>query len=120
MDAKELRIGNWYERNDFSQHQITIDDLVYLSKGEEITRIHPIPLTEEWLLRFGFKAAKYPKGRCFYLNNFWISLSEKLNVYISDTSEEDDLSGITLNILHVHKLQNLFFALTGEELTYQL
>lgn len=73
--------------------------------------IEPIPLTKEWLLKFGFERSvnglwKFPlemrsNGRngfhCFYGNS---SSKRKINIEIKS----------------VHQLQNLYFALTGEEL----
>ena len=51
MDARELRIGNIViNREDYAPFEIT--------EGWEIDNIglyEPIPLTEEWLLRFGFE-----------------------------------------------------------------
>ena len=66
--------------------------------------IKPIPLTEEWLLKFGFKKD----------NNFtWVNLEMEL------MQREDGFwiwLGADLYLEHVHQLQNLYFALTGEEL----
>jgi hypothetical protein len=75
--------------------------------------VKPIPLTEEWLLKFGF-------DKC--LNGFWCP-KELLNVKISKFSvTQIFLSGSDTDLAfngteHVHQLQNLYFALTGEELT---
>jgi hypothetical protein len=65
MEAKDLRIGNlvnykivdkldsrkeWYEVS-----KIDIDDLRVLQVKDEMNQDYkPIPLTEEWLLKFGF------------------------------------------------------------------
>jgi len=55
MEAKELRIGNWahskYTNTDF---QFTSENIYALDNyGDENLDI-PIPLTEVWLLKFGF------------------------------------------------------------------
>lgn len=80
---------------------------------EDIDCLIPIPLTEEWLLKLGFE---YRKEILF---DGWYS---KLINYNSIRIFKDEngffkyYSSITY-IQHVHQLQNLYFALTGEELT---
>ena len=69
--------------------------------------IKPIPLTEEWLLRLGFEST----------NTYYFS---KCNLHL-----QGDIRGFHLvisridgiKVKYVHQLQNLYFALTGEELT---
>ena len=78
-----------------------------------------IPLTEEWLLKFGFerfrgmyKPFELPGN---YNPSFQIT-DEKTNgneiVYLTDCDD----GRIGNPILYVHQLQNLYFALTGKEL----
>ena len=75
----------------------------------------PIPLNEEWLLKFGFefgiKLQNFVKGKYQFVQ-------EKNNILFGDFSEQ----GIfyfngKIKIHHVNQLQNLYHALTGEELT---
>jgi len=66
MKTNELRIGNWVEWEDDSHEQVQVLSLSYImdSERKEITNYFinggliddflPIPLTEEWLLKFGF------------------------------------------------------------------
>lgn len=123
IPANELRINNLVYYN--NQHNeiglITeiktslIPKIDYVGINNRIDvyyqtkHINPIPLTEEWLLKFGFdnKYNKYkftiiPKGILNYENgrtyfNSWTILEKQPD--------------------YVHELQNLYFALTGEELT---
>jgi hypothetical protein len=75
----------------------------------KVEEIEPIPLTEEWLLKFGFHLDSYKN---FELNNININrLNFKLTIF-----EDDDWYDIPIKTKYVHQLQNLYFALTGEEL----
>ena len=73
------------------------------------SKIKGVKLTEEWLLKFGFNKkdiSELPFDELIY---------EKGNIQIND--EMEFYNGIfTQKIKYVHQLQNLYFALTGEEL----
>ena len=116
MKANELRIGNLF----VDKKTKTIINIIGLTE-QYITfsghfkndwQAKPIPLTEEWLLKFGFDKhfedfEKKIVG--FYLTynfNDGISLNGK---YMDEP--------IYIDGEYVHQLQNLYFALTGEELT---
>ena len=75
----------------------------------------PIPLTEEWLLIFGFKKRK--NRHLFHWENK-IVISEYKdefeNFFYPKTGYDIRFSN---EIKYVHQLQNLYFALTGAELT---
>jgi hypothetical protein len=105
MKANELRIGNLVEYgNDIEQ--ITIHHLFGVMHGDDVK---PIPLTEEWLFKFWFR---YNDG---------LFIKENLVVFIYDGYCKVVFGSLTfvdgVKIKHVHQLQNLYFALTGEELT---
>ena len=75
--------------------------------------IQPIPLTEEWLLKFGFK-----KDGIYY-ENAHLQLSKMTSKNGYDCYCTDlDFSIFMTELEHVHSLQNLYFALTNEELTF--
>jgi hypothetical protein len=108
MEVNELRIGN------------------YLSDGKEVFKVEkafftllelnmqfckPIPLTEEWLLRFGFvESQDIDTVFGLKLNDFW---------YINEFQIRNKFNAILLDVelKYVHQLQNLYFALTNKELT---
>ena len=118
MKANELRIGNYVIFNNFIQPEKTVivdgKFLLPFNKTDlEINNYYqPIPLTEEWLLKFGFEKhfedfEKKIVG--FYLTynfNDGISLNGK---YMDEP--------IYIDGEYVHQLQNLYFALTGEDLS---
>ena len=105
MKAKELRIGTWYQvmtiGGYWHNRTMTVENLQSID-GCSIDVAKPIPLTEEWLKRFGFGLCEH---RGYVKGEFYIGLS--FNFY-------SDMASFKVN--SVHQLQNLYFALTGEEL----
>jgi hypothetical protein len=113
MKATELRIGNLV----LIGKEVNILELVdFADIYENNTIIHfePIPLTEEWLLKMGFVYRgiyyHFPKNDIFKLEQYKLK-----NAYFLKHSKES-LDSVRIN--YVHQLQNLYFALTGEELTF--
>ena len=133
MKANELRVNNWYtsvkfgvpvqcELTDFSQLDVMSDGAYNDPPIEEM--FDPIPLTEEWLLKFGFEKHKikeyYFKDCGDYeiqvvINAFSGTLNKEPNWFISIMTGYGS-QPVTLTRYYVHTLQNLYFALTGEEL----
>lgn len=108
MKANELRIGNYVLINDTLVQMKSFHGLCNIeSKPEEF---EPIPLTEEWLIKFGL----------FKNNNAWVLNKPSSDIRKFEFSIWKDLTYNTAelqpDIKHVHQLQNLYFALTGEEL----
>lgn len=76
-----------------------------------------IPLTEEWLYKFGF-------GKSVESEALYKDLKARMILWVSrgDCAEMDliqdgkRISFRLSHIKHVHQLQNLYFDLTGEEL----
>ena len=109
--ASHLRIGNYYDSSDGLTFSITPHDINELFNDPSDDYYNPITLTEEWLLKFGFEM---DKGGIFWINNKWgfHGYLTPDNIFcIIGYSEKH------LNIKYVHQLQNIYFALTGEELT---
>lgn len=115
MTASELRIGNWIQSkgltNKFHEWQVTAEDIPQIESNQEhIQEYKGIPLTEEWLLKFGFK----------YYGTTWLRDGFKgaIILYLNNTFEymygEFEIDN---DYKYVHQLQNLYFALTGTELT---
>ncbi len=104
MNINELRIGNFiYLYNEL----ITITAICY--SFEDINKgITPILITEEWLLKFGFKSLF--NGAGYVKNNTEIGYNHN-GFYIIASG---------LEIKYIHQLQNLYFALTGEELSIKI
>ena len=114
LSAKELRIGNLV----LTKKDLNKEYVITKLSGAIIDYIEcesilskPIPLTEEWLLKFGFK-----KDNNLYTKDFCGGLySLQLNLDYNGTHFTYYDGYVVLDF--IHKLQNLYFALTGEELT---
>ena len=126
MKASELRIGN-YVNDRFNAEVIVCDithtgvNLNYGYSTISIDELKPIPLTEEWLLKFGFEKQDYNMSGCdiYKLKNIIIMKSfvnpERKNMGITVEGISPPTWSLK-DLIHVHELQNLYFALTGEEL----
>ena len=123
MKASKLRVGNLvsepYSNGVFKVVNINSEGFDYVDMHNvlftalgrhEITSILPIPLTEEWLLRFGFEAKG--KARIYKFIFVWLENEE----FVFALSEPIKNKTHLTKLQHVHQLQNLYFALTGEEL----
>ena len=113
MKASELRINN-YLYNDGVVVKIDARTIFDIWDDKGLKNYKPIPLTEEWLLKFGFN------GECESFHMEGITIEEvsdggKWVVYMFDEYHAVECS--LAIVQHVHQLQNLYFALTGEELT---
>jgi hypothetical protein len=126
LRASELRVGNITTLGVVS----LIDQDVFRvvdSEGDSFKNtwadIQPIPLTEEWLLKFGFDKvgialtsiaiAPLNLPCTFNLPNTPFSFCQGKLILTTGTGD------FCVNIEYVHQLQNLYFALTGEELKEQ-
>ena len=108
MEARELRIGNFVSTPHAEVYECDSLAINHVQYGKPT--VNPIPLTEEWLLKFGFE--KMTKGYCFHNGSFGLFFDNWI------LQLETPVTSIELNhIKFVHQYQNLYFALTGEELT---
>ena len=120
MKANELRIGNLI--SDINGNLCLVktirEDLIiakYYSVGYCIgdeEQFNKVELTEELLLKFGFEEKS--KSKNFYLGSFRFHISKPANYDGFIFCDGYDV--ITDRIKYVHQLQNLYFALIGEEL----
>jgi hypothetical protein len=123
LKAQELRIGNLVEyrmEDDLDSRKewwavtaIDSEDINWLEKEEpETIDYRPIPLTEEWLLKFGFEEDEtYVSEE----NPFLDYINGNVRISMPYFSFEYCDGGIK-ELKYVHQIQNLYFALTGTEL----
>ena len=105
MEANELRIGNYTEYHiiDENKDKWIFNKIVLYDMGD-IGYIRPIPLTDKWLLKFGWDKAVngwWDESECYSIEN---------GMFRIGTDE-------VIKCKSVHQLQNLYFALTNKELT---
>jgi hypothetical protein len=114
MKASELRIVNYYNQfGNIHQANGTVISQLEIAPKDQLW-CKAIPLTEEWLLKFGFQEYLSPTDLRIniasgILLQFHFGVN-KIECWIGDEISRPDL-------IYVHQLQNLFHALTGEELT---
>lgn len=113
MRASELRIGNWvYLFGD--PVQLTKEHIIYLLGKDSLPE--SVTLTEEWLLKFGFEKLSNFEEQYMEEDYVWqIDVERSPSLILSNGIFHEDNYGVKLE--YVHQLQNLYFALTGEELT---
>lgn len=142
--ANELRIGNFVLHEGRIAHVLYFTSKrialkldystvkITAKKNFEEILIEPIPLTPAWFDKFGFTYENAYDCICWSVT----SQDLKLEINQDDWSEDKgktwnhyfcfnywtdmkDSNYMKTNLLYVHQLQNLYFALTGEELMIQ-
>lgn len=118
MNTSELRLGNIVSTKTIKWNMV--DCAVRAARTEmvileyqndffkrDLDEIDPIIITKEWLLKFGFTLEYTNGGFTKWEKGKFMLLDGKLPFPIHQKKRID----------YVHELQNLYFALTGEELT---
>jgi hypothetical protein len=99
--------------------EVSIDVLILIKKQQNYYKHEPIPLTEEWLLKFGFVKNRFDLYQIeYYDKNYDINYTSEYGFHPFTKrlcSYESSLSGVGCEF--VHQIQNLHYANTGEELT---
>ena len=115
MKANELRLNNYVNNCGEIITVDGIDDIDVFNKNIGEIPLHsfqPIPITEQWLVDFGFEKTEWDNNNSF---RKMIGNNDYAIVFYSNCiCEIGDI--IVKEIDFVHQLQNLFFALTGTEL----
>jgi len=127
LQANELRLGNWVTVNNPEYRPketgipTQVTEVGRSSKGtvigvevnnedfgQFIRFIEPIPLTEDWLLKFGI----IENSTSF---STWDVPTGVKELRLKKQAGYLFYNGLIIE--HVHQLQNLYFALTSQELT---
>jgi len=113
MEVEELRIGNLVKYKD-DIINISIEDFGMLDCGINIIEDYkPIKLNEKWLIEFG----AYEVNRISeYFEGEYMSIYQLKIKGIPGFFSSCGLCNNYEHIIYIHQLQNIFQALTGEEL----
>ncbi len=121
INKNELRLGNLVNlRGHITEIQaLKSDRCMALSDFAEYEDLQPIPLTEEWLLKFGFEpnAYGYVIGKDNFNIHIWLHDDGLIrDIELSSTMISGAYPKIE-NFKYVHQIQNLYYILFNEELT---
>jgi len=111
MKATEFRIGNlvlW--QNEIACIAQILELEVVFKCGDIgfIKDCQPIQITKDWLLKLGFEETEF----CFRLGTFFLTKSKQAERFFYQDYKNRFI------VMHVHQLQNLYFALYEEELIF--
>jgi len=129
IQANEIKVNNRFIRALDSSRGLEYDHDFVLTEewigklfGDNISialqDLHPIPLTPEILEKCGFKK----------LNNAWVPIDYSATDYLKwsftiwdnkDGTYRYNSAEFIPELKYLHQLQNLYYALTGEELIYK-
>ena len=119
MKANELRLGNLLQDKltksflivtDLSENAITTKDIDSTNYPLNRWRVaEPIPLTPEILVKAGFV-------KSINFDNTYIKLIKGESFILKDCKDGTFFVYTGIRCQYLHQLQNLYFALTGEEL----
>jgi len=129
IQANEIKVNNRFIRALDSSRGLEYDHDFVLTEewigklfGDNISialqDLHPIPLTPEILVKCGFKK----------LNNAWVPIDYSATDYLKwsftiwdnkDGTYRYNSAEFIPELKYLHQLQNLYYALTGEELIYK-
>ena len=112
MEAKNLRVGNFVKSyKSILKVSIVSEFDIVDHNGKIHQKTHPIELTDENVMEMGFSAD--PETRHYYKE----SEAGKITVSFWYRSITLEFEGMAIrDINYLHELQNLFFAITNEEL----
>lgn len=118
IKSNELRIGNLATGSESNNYfRLTSEMIRHIDKGLAV--VNPIPLTPEILEQCGFEKDiidhPVPNHEAFGFYKFHVKIywTKQIKVWYKG-------SPIDIVVKYLHQLQNLHFALTGEELEITL
>ena len=129
MKAREVRIGNCLLINGEPREIWAIGDIrdSWLDVDRDINdgtdnKFEGIQITEDWLVKFGFEYDE--SEEIYYLKTFQDGFQGEIDAIQIEVLITDEIGvykddKFICKINFVHQLQNLYFSLTGKELTYE-
>lgn len=119
MRAEELRIGNIIDLHIegadrwINMKPVSANDIEYISNGGSADGI---PLSPEWLERFGFDRSEEISGASGSAIKFDVHRKDGFTFNGIQDAYWYNKQLLVHQPKYVHQLQNLYFALTGKEL----
>lgn len=135
IKSTELRIGNWLDNpvitvRHMQVYPMMIPQIATIEKEGGSSHMLPIPLDEEWLVKFGFIESPSYGGNNGYWTKKWYYDFLKKDIDFNLASDFDytieegrfalmKRPSVMPTMYYVHELQNLYFSITGQELTIE-
>ena len=117
MKAEELRIGNLIFNEDFGIEIVTISTLVDIA-SKTTDQYKPIVTNKELLLRYGFDTNKNKTSKHYLFYHQSNRQFDRFKIVCwGDGNTRCVINGVVIDLPYFHQLQNLFFCVTGKELT---
>lgn len=124
IQPQELRIGNYVMC--YSEHVstvttlweskiVTTKDFSCLSVSSD--EVSGIELTEEWLVKLGFEYYKPLNHHRITIGDVWYSVNQKGYFSFVNLAGDETATMPNTKVNSVHHLQNLFYSISGQELT---
>lgn len=124
LKNNELRIGNlveWYGKPypiiQIKENNACIEDL-----SNDFDQLHwlpvlsPIPLTEEWLLKFGYSITEFMGFEKGFSNGSKLHIQIMSGGVFTAFLEGDSVFVLICKLDFVHSLQNLYYSIEQKEL----
>jgi hypothetical protein len=137
IQPQELRIGNllYFKRFPNVPESFEVIKVTSISKNGFISFVNsdgekenyfidcfePIKITEEILFRFGYEIQKEYNGVSFKRDNFNLWKGNGWDFFLLSISSMnmEGINEFEIEVKFAHQLQNLYFALKGEELQFK-
>lgn len=129
IEVTNIRIGNtirlYANYEDYEDITVTLQDLTLINTKQG--HFEPTPITEEWLLKFGFEKTYEPDSPEWRISlglgsgqELFLEYPEReyIDIGVKRTNPHKKTEDFCYfkDIRYVHQLQNLFNSLTGKEL----
>ncbi len=126
MNLQELRLGNYIRHNvkddngnfcEPNEASMDEDDMLHFLGGVGIQQEEFISITENWLLKCGFTRDDEWTPYRLKINSILHLQGNAFNQVALANEKNIEVGSIRFE--YVHQLQNFWFALTGEELSFK-
>ena len=123
VDARELRIGNIIKSPDTNDWvKVEMNHLIRIAATEEKSGYTPIELSEEWLIRGRFQEIGDIENYTviiYGIGDFHLYVGQhEPKEYYMNVVKWDTRKPLQPHFKFVHQLQNIYYALTNQELQF--